>query len=195
MNQKHRRAQIIDTFTEYIANFMLITERREAFRRSNPVDASGWFSEPEDDFIPHLETVQKRFIHWTTLESQGAIPAALINFGSGGTRREGGAGTEYAALGEWEEHFPIAMTVILKENADASPLYPITDQVADVTYAIERIINGTQDLGGIEGVYEVQMEGLPETTEGKLAVLEGIPVEILFFRIIVVHIYPKNTSV
>ena len=57
----------------------------------------------------------------------------------------GGAGTEFAALGETEEYLPIALDVVLKESPDTPK--PITDQISDTIYTIERLINGTPDLG------------------------------------------------
>lgn len=189
---KHRRAQIIDALTLLFGSHLLETASREAFFRSMGTEDA--FGEPDETLPSRVKTVQKRFIHWTTLDQQGAIPALLINFGRGGTQTEGGDRTEFASLGEIEEQLPIAVLVIVKEDSTREPPYPLTDQVSDMVYSLERLVNGTQDLE-VEGVCKVRLQGLPETSEGFLSALEGTPFEVLKFRIIVTHVYDASTSV
>ena len=105
--------------------------------------------------------------------------------------REGGSNAEFAALGETEEFLPIALDVVLKESP-VTPK-PLTDQVSDAIYTVERLINGTPDLD-VEGVYRTRVQEV-HTSAGRISALEGTPFEIVRFRIIVTHIYPSNTSV
>ena len=77
--EKHRRARIIDALTE------LFEQLKEPVGVSAP-----------------SQTVQKRYIHWTTLEGQGAIPALLLNYGDNRRKRKGGSNAEHASLGETE---------------------------------------------------------------------------------------------
>ena len=166
--EKHRRAQILDALTELF----------------EPL------KEPSE-FPLHVKTVQKRYQHWTQLDQQGAIPALLLNYDEVLRKRDGGAGAEFASLGETEEYLPIALDVVLKE----SPVTPkeITHQVSDAIYTIDRLVNGTPDLG-IEGVYRTRIQEV-HTSAGRISALEGTPFEVIRFRIIVTHIYPSNTSV
>lgn len=168
--EKHRRAQIIDALEELF----------------------GVLLEDDSGFPIQVKTIQKRFIHWTTLDQQGAIPALLMHYGDGRRINEGGTPqAKYASLSETEEYFPIALTAILKESADMPK--PITDQAADLIYSLERLVNGTRDLN-VEGVCDTKIIG-DDNTEGVMALLEGTPFEMIKFRIIVTHVYPSNTSV
>ena len=164
----HRRAEIID------ALFELFEQLKEP-----------------SEFPLQVKTVQKRYVHWTTLDSQGAIPALLLNFNEVLRKRDGGAGAEFAALGETEEYLPIALDVVLKE----SPVTPksITDQISDTIYTIERLINGTPDLD-VEGVYKTRIAEV-HTSAGRISALEGTPFEVVRFHITAVHVYRSNTSV
>ena len=166
--EKHRRARIIDALTELFEQL----------------------KEPSE-FPLQVKTVQKRYVHWTQLDQQGAIPALLLNYDEVLRKREGGAGAEFASLNETEEYLPIALDVVLKE----SPVTPkaLTDQVSDSVYTVERLINGTQDLD-VEGVYRTRVQEV-HTSAGRISALEGTPFEVIRFRIIVTHIYPSNTSV
>ena len=175
VTEKHRRAQIID------ALFDLFEPLRED--SDDPYDVS--------EFPLQVKTVQKRYVHWTVLDQQKAIPAMLLNYDEVLRNREGGAGTEFAALGETEEYLPIALDVVLKESPDTPK--PITDQISDTIYTIERLINGTPDLG-IEGVYRTRVQEV-HTSAGRISALQGTPFEVVRFRIIAVHVYRSNTSV
>ena len=166
--KKHRRARILDALA---ATLETLTAA--------------------DTPVPlRVETVQKRFIHWTALDSQGAIPAILLNYGDNRQKRQGGSGSS-ASLGETEERLPFALTVVLKESA-ATPA-PMTDQISDAIYSIERLINGAADLG-IDGVRSVEVDG-DRSSEGAISALEGTPFEVIKFRIVVTHVYRSNTAV
>ena len=166
--EKHRRARILD------ALFDLFEQLKEP-----------------SEFPLQVKTVQRRYIHWTSLENQGAIPALLLNYDEVLRRRDGGANTEFAALGEIEEYLPIVCDVVLKESAEFPKA--ITDQVSDAIYTIERLINGTPDLD-VEGVYRTRVQEV-HTSAGKMSALQGTPFEIVRNHIVVTHIYPANTSV
>ena len=173
--EKHRRARIIDALSE------LFEQLRED--SDDPYDVS--------EFPLQVKTVQKRFVHWTSLENQGALPCLMLNFDERLRRRDGGANTEFAALGEIEEYLPIVCDVVLKESAEFPKA--ITDQVSDAIYTIERLINGTPDLD-VEGVYRTRVQEV-HTSAGRMSALQGTPFEIVRNHIVVTHIYPANTSV
>ena len=164
----HRRAEIID------ALYKLFEQLKEP-----------------SEFPLQVKTVQKRYQHWTTLDQQGALPALLLNYDEVLRKRDGGANTEFASLGETEEYLPIALDVVLKE----SPVTPkaLTDQISDTIYTIERLINGTQDLD-VEGVCRTRIQEA-HTSAGRISAVEGTPFEIVRHKIVVTHIYPSNTSV
>ena len=166
--QKHRRAQIIDALTELFEQL-----------------------KDPSEFPLQVKTVQKRYVHWTTLDQQGAIPALLLNYGDNRRKRKGGPTAEHASLGETEEYFPLALTAVLKESPETPK--PITDQISDTIYTVERLINGSPDLD-IDGVVDTEVEG-DRSSEGAISALQGTPFEVIKFRIIVTHIYRSNTSV
>ena len=165
---KHRRAQIIDALTEL---FEMLTEPSE--------------------FPVLVKTVQKRYIHWTTLDQQGAVPALLLNYGDNRRKIKGGGSAQYASLGEVEEYLPFALTAVLKES-ELTPK-PITDQISDMIYTIERIVNGSKDLG-VDGVCNTEVEG-DRSSEGAISALNGSPFEVVKFRVVVIHVYRATTSV
>ena len=173
--QKHRRAQIID------ALFELFEPLRED--SDDPYDVS--------EFPLQVKTVQKRYVHWTVLDQQKAIPAMLLSYDEVLRKRDGGANTEFAALGETEEYLPVVLDVVLKESPETPKA--LTDQISDTIYTVERLINGTPDLG-IEGVYRTRVQEV-HTSAGRISALQGTPFEVVRFRIIVTHIYPGNSSV
>ena len=175
MVEKHRRAQIIDALAE------LFEPLRED--SDDPYDVS--------EFPLQVKTVQKRYVHWTVLDQQKAIPAMLLSYGEVLRKRDGGANAEFAALGEIEEYLPIVCDVVLKESAEFPKA--ITDQVSDSLYTVEKLINGTPDLD-IEGVYRTRVQEV-HTSAGRISALEGTPFEIVRNHIVVTHIYPANTSV
>ena len=168
MAQQHRRARIIDALSELFEQL-----------------------KDPSEFPLQVKTVQKRYVHWTSLENQGALPCLMLNFDERLRRRDGGANTEFAALGEIEEYLPIVCDVVLKESAEFPKA--ITDQVSDAIYTIERLINGTPDLD-VEGVYRTRVQEV-HTSAGRMSALQGTPFEIVRNHIVVTHIYPANTSV
>ena len=173
--EKHRRARILD------ALFDLFEPLRED--SDDPYDVS--------EFPLQVKTVQKRYVHWTVLDQQKAIPAMLLNYDEVLRKRDGGANAEFAVLGEIEEYLPIVCDVVLKESAEFPKA--ITDQVSDSLYTVEKLINGTPDLD-IEGVYRTRVQEV-HTSAGRISALEGTPFEIVRNHIVVTHIYPANTSV
>ena len=173
--EKHRRAQIID------ALFDLFEPLRED--SDDPYDVS--------EFPLQVKTVQKRYVHWTVLDQQKAIPSMLLSYDEVLRNREGGAAAEFAALGETEEYLPVVLDVVLKESPETPKA--ITDQVSDAIYTVERLINGTPDLD-VEGVHKTRIAEV-HTSAGRISALQGTPFEVLRFRIIVTHIYRSNTSV
>ena len=180
MTEKHRRAKIIDALEA------LFTPLRED--SDDPYGVAA--------FPLQVKTVQRRYIHWTTLNEQGAIPALLLNYGDDRRKRKGGADALYASLNEVEEYLPFALTAVLKESPSADVSFsskPMTDQISDTIYTIERLINGSQDLD-VDGVQKTEVIG-DRSSEGAISALEGTPFEVIKFRIIVTHIYPSNSSV
>ena len=186
----HRRAQIIDAFNKL---FEPLKDKSEC-----PYD--------REEFPLVVQTVQKRYRHWTTLDQQGALPAILLNYDEVLRNREGGENAEFASLGETEEYVPIAIDVVLKEVSLAKPPYAehsetlkafmkrsLTDQVSDAIYTVERLINGTPDLD-VEGVCRTRVREV-HTSAGRISALEGTPFEIVRHKIVVTHVYPSNSSV
>lgn len=165
---KHQRAQIIDALTEL---FEMLTEPSE--------------------FPVLVKTVQKRYVHWTTLDQQGAVPALLLTYGDNRRKYKGGEQAAYASLGEVEEYLPFALTAVMKES-EVTPK-PITDQISDMIYTIERLINGSKDLG-VDGVVNTEVES-DRNSEGAISALQGTPFEVVKFRVIVTHIYRATSAV
>ena len=157
----HRRAQIIDAIAEMF-------EMLKA-----PVAESG--------FPIQIKTVQKRFVHWTALDKQNALPAILLSYG------DDGSAPDSEVVGFIDEVFPIAARALLKEDPTTKAL---TDQASDLHYSIGRLINSNPTLG-VEGVN-------PEKTrisrwrggEGDLG-----KYEMIRFRVQVVHRYHSSESV
>lgn len=165
---KHRRAEIIDALTEL---FEMLTEPTE--------------------FPFQVKTVQKRYVHWTTLDQQGAVPALLLTYGDNRRKYKGGEQAAYASLGEVEEYLPFALTAVVKESPETPK--PLTDQISDMIYTIERLINGSKDLG-VDGVVNTEVES-DRNSEGAISALNGSPFEVVKFRVIVTHVYRATTSV
>ena len=160
---QHRRAQIIDALTEMFETL------------KSPVETSG--------FPIQVKTVQKRFVHWTALDQQNALPAILLSYG------DNGSAPDSDVIGFIDEIFPIAVRVLMKEDPDPDTK-ALTDQASDIHYSIGRLINSNPTLG-VEGVN-------PERTrisgwrggEGDLG-----KYEMIRFRIQVVHRYHASESV
>ena len=157
----HRRAQIINAL-EGLFNLL-----------KAPVEESG--------FPIQIKTVQKRFVQWTALDQQDALPAILLTYG------DNGSAPDSEVVGYIDENFPIAVTAVMKE---APHLKDLTDQASDIHYSIGRLINSNPTLG-VEGVN-------PERTrivgwrgsEGTISKFE-----IIRFRVLVVHRYHATENV
>ena len=157
----HRRAQIINALTEMFETLKA------------PVDQSG--------FPIQVKTVQKRFVQWSALDQQDALPAILLTYG------DDGSAPDSDVVGYIDENFPIAVTAIMKEEPH---LKSLTDQASDMHYSLGRLINSNPTLG-VEGVN-------PERTriagwrgsEGSISKFE-----IIRFRVLVVHRYHANENV
>ena len=161
---KHRRAEIIDNLAKLFETLTSPVEELEKLGFPIPV-----------------KTVQKRFVHWTALDQQDALPAILLTYG------DNGSAPDSDVVGYIDEVFPIAVTAVLKEEPHRKEL---TDQVSDIHYSIGRLINSNPTLG-VEGVN-------PERTritgwrgsEGSISKFE-----IIRFRVVVVHRYHASENV
>jgi len=189
----HRRARILDSLYELF----------------EPLREDSKYPYDDSEFPLRVLTVQKRYQHWTVLDQAGALPALLLNFDEVLRKRDGGENAEFAALGETEEYLPIALDVVLKEvsvDQRGALKYkglsetlktfltkPMTDQVSDSLYTVEKLIKGTPDLD-VEGVYKTRIAEV-HTSAGRITALQGTPFEIVRHRIVVTHVYPSNSSV
>lgn len=161
MEKTHRRAQIINALVELFETL------------KTPVD--------ESDFPIQVKTVQKRFVHWTALDQQDALPALLLTYG------DNGGAPDSNVVGFIDENFPIAVTAVMKEEPH---LKDLTDQASDIHYSIGRLINSNPTLG-VEGVD-------PDKT--RIANWRGsegaiTKFEIIKFRVLVVHQYHASENV
>ena len=161
MERTHRRAQIINALVELFETL------------KTPVE--------ESDFPIQVKTVQKRFVHWTALDQQDALPALLLTYG------DNGGAPDSDVVGYIDENFPIAVTAVLKEEPH---LKDLTDQASDIHYSIGRLINSNPTLG-VEGVN-------PDRT--RIANWRGsegaiTKFEIIKFRVLVVHRYHASENV
>lgn len=90
----------------------------------------------------------------------------------------------YGSVGTIVEHLPFAATAVLKENATTD----LTEQVADIHYAIGRLLNGNRRLR-VDGVVDTRIVSW-SGSEGAIANFE-----IVKFRIMVDHVYGATESV
>ena len=169
----HRRAQIINALEKLFVD--------------NLIPKEGEPTPQESGFPMEVKTVQKRFVHWTALDQQDALPAILLTYG------DNGSAPDSDVVGYIDENFPIAVTAVMKEgtvmNADGG-LKELTDQASDIHYSIGRLINSNPTLG-VEGVN-------PERT--RIAGWRGsegaiTKFEIIRFRVLVVHRYHATENV
>ena len=167
----HRRARIINALTEM---FEVLKE---------PVAESG--------FPIQIMTVQKRYVHWTALDQQDALPALLLTYG------DNGSAPDSDVVGYIDENFPIAVTAVMKEETGPEAR-DLTDQVSDIHYSLGRIINGNPMLANPKDCKQ-SPEGInPERTritgwrgsEGTISKFE-----IIRFRVLVVHRYHASENV
>lgn len=158
---QHRRAQIIDALATLFETL------------KSPI---------EESMLPiQIMTVQKRFIHWTALDRQDALPAILLNYG------DNGSAPDSDVVGYIDEVFPIAVTTVMKEDTG---LKDLTDQASDMHYSIGQLINADRTLG-VEGVNpeRTRIAGW-RSSEGELS-----KYEVIRFRVVVVHRYHATESV
>ena len=157
----HRRAQIINNLTEMFD------------RLTAPVEESG--------YPIQVKTVQKRFVHWTALDRQDAIPALLLTYGDNGNAPDS------PVIGYIDENFPIAVTAVMKEEPH---LKELTDQVSDMHYSLGQIINSNPTLN-VEGVNpeKTRITGW-RGSEGTISKFE-----VIQFRVMVVHRYHASENV
>ena len=157
----HRRAQIINALTGL---FELLKA---------PVAESG--------YPIQVKTVQKRFVQWSALDQQNALPALLLTYG------DDGSAPDSEVVGYIDENFPIAVTAVMKEEPH---LKELTDQASDMHYSIGRLINSNPTLG-VEGVNpeKTRIAGW-SGSEGSISKFE-----IIRFRVVVVHRYHANENV
>lgn len=161
METVHRRAQIINALTEMFETLYA------------PVEESG--------FPIQVKTVQKRFVHWTALDKQGAIPALLLTYA------DGGDAPDSEVVGYVDELYPIAVTTVMKEEPH---LKDLTDQASDMHYSLARLINSNPTLG-VEGVNpEKTRLRLWRGSEGAISKFE-----IIKFRVFIEHRYHASESV
>lgn len=173
MERIHRRAQIINALA---AMFETLT-RPEAELKA-------------EEFPIRVQTVQKRFVHWTALDQQDALPALLLTYG------DGGSAPDSEAVGYIDEIFPIAVTAVMKEEPHLKK--DLTEQASDIHYSIGRLINSNPMLAHPTDP-ELSPEGInPERTrianwrgsEGAISKFE-----IIRFRVLVVHRYHASENV
>ena len=152
---RHRRAQILHNLTELFETL------------KEPEAASG--------FPIQVKTVQKRFVHWTALDQQDALPALLLTYG------DDGSAPDSDVVGYIDEHFPIAVTAVMKEEPH---LKDLTEQASDIHYSLGRLINGNPTLG-VEGVNPERTRIVSWSgSEGAISKFE-----VIRFRVLVVHRY------
>jgi hypothetical protein len=138
-----------------------------------PVETSG--------FPIQVKTVQKRFVHWSALDQQDALPAILLTYG------DNGSAPDSDVIGFIDENFPIAVTTVLKEEAH---LKDLTDQASDMHYSIGQLINSNRTLG-VEGVNPEQTRIVGwRGSEGAISKFE-----VIRFRVQVVHRYHAMENV
>jgi len=176
MQQDHRLAQIVDGLQ---TKFEIL--KQDTTTSGYPIKAY---------------VVMKKYQHWAALEQLGrrlrtpVFPALMLNFAGGGSRVKGGTQARFASLGQIEDDQRFALICVVKEDRNTPDA--LTDQVSNLITSVEQIINTTNDLD-IEGVCAVEIVAPPETSEGRASAVAATPLEIVVFRISVVHIYRGNT--
>ena len=166
----HRRARIINALE---AMFNELTQ--EAAETQADIDAG--------KFPIRVKTVQKRFVHWTALDQQDALPALLLTYG------DGGSAPDSDVVGYIDEVFPIAVTAVMKETPGPESK-DLTEQASDIHYSIGQIINSNPTLG-VEGVNPERTRIVSwRGSEGSISKFE-----IIRFRLVVVHRYHASENV
>lgn len=137
---------------------------------------------PADSGFPfRFKTVQKQYMHWTSLEKQGAIPALLLMYA------DKGAKLDAPAVGFIDEHYPLSVVTVLKEARGGRI---VIDQASDMHYSVEALVNANKTLG-VEGVQSehTKIEGWGVSPKSLF------PILIIEFRLMVVHRYHATESV
>lgn len=156
-DQQHRRGQIIDAFTA------IFDPLKDA------PNVSG--------YPIQVRAIRKRFVNWTQLDAQNALPALLI------TASDGGSAPDAASVGYIDERFPIGLWAVLKET-DSNNLI---DQYSDAHYSIGSLINANRRL--VSGVEDVRIRDW-RTSEEK-----HHPHLLVKFRVYVIHRYRAKENV
>lgn len=159
----HRRAEIVNSLYELLKN---LTE---------PTETSG--------FPIQVQLVQKRWIEWTDLKAQNAIPALLLMPGRDGRKPDADE------VGFIREQYPINLISVLEETDTSKP---IIDQSSDMHYSIETLINGSRDLG-----IDVVSDNILDTRIIEFGGTEEslYPFLLTKFRLIIEHTYHFTESV
>ena len=168
METPHRRAKIINALATALGALTVGKDKEDP--NSLP-----------EGFPIRVKTVQKRFVHWTALDKQHALPALLLTYG------DDGSAPDSDVVGYIDEQFPIAVTAVMKEEPGQKEL---TDQASDIHYSIGRIINGNPWCG-VEGVNPEKTRIMSwRGSEGAISKFE-----VIRFRVLVVHRYLATENV
>lgn len=192
----HRRAAIINGLQKMLTD-NLYDERSPQFN-----DKAANFKDMPNlcDLPTRVRCVQKRYVHWTALDAQNALPAILLTYGDNGSAQDS------EVIGFIDETFPIAVIAVLKEGNESfvfdldpnsgEPVHPrveerdLIDLASDMHYSLASLINNNPTFG-VDGV-------LPDKTrianwggsEGAISQFE-----IIKFRVVVVHRYHASECV
>ena len=178
MQMMHRRAEIIHNLAKMLIDNLY---KPDSPQFNNPTSPDVKDMPNSCDLPTRLAAVQKRYVHWTALEQQNALPAILLTYGDGGSTADS------EIIGFVDETFPITVIAVMKEDDDSKDLI---DQASDMHYSLATLINTnpTFDVAGV----------LPDKTRiANWGGSEGAvsKFEIIKFRVVVVHRYHKNECV
>ena len=139
----HLRERIVDALYDLMTTLMTGSDRYDAtFPIHVPAGA-----------------VLKRWEEWSALDQDGLIPAILLMPGKQGEKRES------ETVGYLNDFIPYNIVTVLKgpdRNNRNAP--DVLDQDSDMHYSIEKLINGSRDLG-IEGVQDTRIDDYGGTEE------------------------------
>ena len=158
---QHRRAEIINAVASIFEQLTV------------PIEMSG--------FPFQFKTVQKQYMHWTSLEKQGAVPALMLMYG------DKGAKPDSEVVGFIDERYPLSVIAVLKEERGGRI---IIDQASDMHYSVEALVNANKTLG-VEGVQSEHTK----IEDWRVSEESLFPVLIIKFRLMVVHRYHATESV
>ena len=154
MNEDHTRAKIVKAMTELLEILKM---------------------DPADSRFPiKVEIVQRRWIHWTSLKEQDAIPAIMLVPG------DIGRSPDSEATGFLSGLYPINIITVIEETDTATAL----DQDSDLHFSIESILNGSRDLGlGEDGVHDTRITAFGSPPENHY------PFFLKKYQVVVEHEY------